>query len=1043
MSALISPPCNQVSDSLRSANRRRLRRYGIRFQAIALLLFICSLQVSGNGFSQSISINQNNVLLEEVFREIHRQSGYEFIYSSDIVSPNTRVSVHVSNASVNKVLAECLKDLQLTYTIREKIIIIQKAASETPGAATARRYERPKFIRGKVLDEDGKPLSFVSIQVAQLATTIMGREDGTFEIPIPESGNEISFTVSYVGKNSAVRTVAAPKFSEPQIIILKTLSLRLNNIEINGVRKKTFASNSSIVFDREAIEQSQALSVGDVMKYLPGQSIIRTGAALQSTNVLTLRTVLPPQSEQSMNNAFGISVQIDGNSMDNNSNMQALNTGRNGFIASNNITTPNTLGDLSMKNGTLNNNYLGDVANNGIDLRQLQAENIESIEVISGVASARYGDYNTGVVIINTQAGIAPLRATIRTNEGTQNVGVNKGFSLGKNGGVINASFDYLNSNDDPRNKLKSYNRIGGNALWTVHRKGRTGFKNTLNMAYNSTLDRTKRDPDDGNDRMVKFSNWNLRLSNRSELILKKPLLYSLSMQASYNRGRQDSYSQYYLNLRPVMGVTNSEVTGVTEGVFVPGYYLALQQIIGEPVSASARLESTTFLKLKNLSYQILLGATYHYNANKGPGVIVFADRPRFYQTGNKNERARSFNNVPTQENIGFYMENVFNTKILGRGYTLNAGLRGDIQNGFFNLSPRVNSTWRLTNKLNWSFSYGIATKAPSLSQISPGDVFADIPLVNAYTGNADNSVYLVHTEVIKMHNDHLHPYKTTTFETGLNLSLKPVHLSLFLFDRVLNNGFSSFRQIMPVTVDNYAVTHVPGGKPLYAPDGTESTYNITYTRINNGNYNRSKGVEFILGMDKIQAIATSFNLNVAMYSSYYRNANEEPAIPSDAANIDYTKPAVYGVFKNQESKAQNIKSTLTSNTHIPSLRMAIMLTGEVFWLNRFENLATSMYPIGYLNRNLEYFPLDQQKAQSPEYAHLLKNPSNQNIRSLPAFVYTNIHMRLSKEIGQSLRFSFNTYNLFNIRPVENKDGALYYYNGRPSFGAELVYTIK
>ena len=198
-----------------------------------------------------------------------------------------------------------------------------------------------------------------------------------------------------------------------------------------------------------------------------------------------------------------------------------------------------------------------------------------------------------------------------------------------------------------------------------------------------------------------------------------------------------------------------------------------------------------------------------------------------------------------------------------------------------------------------------------------------------------------------------------------------------------------------------------------------------------------------MVSLEKIKAIATSFNLNVAVYNSYFMNSNEEPSIPSDGTNIDYSKPAVYGVFKNQESKSQNIKSTLTTNTHIPSLRMAIMLTGEIFWQNRTEYLPTGMYPVGYLNKDLEFFPLDQKSAQNSEYAHLLKTPTNESLQERPSFIYPNFHMRLSKEIGQSLRFSFNSYNLFNIRPVEDRNGSISYYNGRPSFGAELIFTIK
>ena len=690
---------------------------------------------------------------------------------------------------------------------------------------------------------------------------------------------------------------------------------------------------------------------------------------------------------------------------------------------------------------SLSDIYTSDVANSGVDLRQLQAENIESIEVISGVASARYGDYNTGVVIVNRQAGITPWRVNMRTNEGTQNFGINKGFTLSPSLGVVNVSLDYLNSNEDPRNKLKSYGRASSSLLWTFHKKGAVQFKNTLSADYSTTLDKTKEDPEDGLDRMVKFSKRDLRLSNRSELTIKKPWLYNISLQASYNRGRQESYSQYYMNLQPVIGITDSEVSGTFEGYYVPGYYLSVQQVIGEPVSAAGRLETNSFFRINKLNYKLTLGANYNYNANKGPGTILFADRPRFHQSGNKNERARSFNHVPTQKNLGFYAENLFTTRLLDRSYTLNVGARGDVQNGFFTLSPRINSNWKIRNNLNWSFSYGIATKSPSLSQISPGNVYIDIPLVSAYTGNADQSVYLAHTEVVKMHNADLKPYKSRTFETGFTLDAKPFHVSAYVFDRLMDNGFTTQTQLMPVVLPNYKVTPVSGAKPQYEENGTYKTYNVIYYKINNGNYNSTRGMELIVATDKIKSLATSFNMSLAYYKSHYLEKNDEVSVPS--GTIDYTKPAVYGVFKNQESDGNNIKSTLTTNTHIPALRLAIMLTGEVYIMNRTEDHATTTYPAGYLNKDLAYFPLTEKEATSPEYAHLLRSASQENVRNRPSFVYPNIHMRISKEIGDNLRFSFNAFNAFNIRPVETVNSSIFYYNGRPSFGAELLFTIK
>ncbi|NII28095.1 TonB-dependent receptor [Pseudoflavitalea sp. X16] len=903
-----------------------------------------------------------------------------------------------------------------------------------------------KEFRGKITDEAGAPLSLATIKVQTQDIIYYAGKDGSFTITLPAGATELTLVITHIGKETITRTFTGEALLQLQVMRMQSLSLKLPEVEVNGVRRKTSASNSSIVFDREAIEQTQALSVANVLNYLPGQTILKPGITVQSTSVLTLRTAVPLNSEQALNQAFGIAIMVDGNTLSNDANMQAMNPGRLGFFSGAQIEHPqhtSFIRDRAYRNGTLYSNYTGDAANNGLDLRQIPAENIESIEVISGVASARYGDYTNGVLNVERQAGLTPLRVSMRTNEGTQNIGINKGFSISPSLGVINISLDYLNSNDDPRNKIKAFQRVGGSILWTYQQQKAVRFRNTVSLDFNTTLDRTKRDPDDGREFISKFSNRTIRLSNRSEWVIKKPWLYNVSLQGSYSYGRQESYDQQYVNSNAVIGISNALETGINEGYYAPGYYLSTQQIIGEPVTAGARIEAHSIFKGNKIDYQLTVGANYSYSANKGPGVIVDPSRPA-PDDGDKSDRPRPFDKVPAQSNAGVYIVNNFTTRLLGRVFNTDAGIRGDIQNRHFTLSPRINSNWKLSKNITWNVAYGIATKAPALSQISPGNVYVDIPLVNAYNGYAAESVYLVHTQVIQPNNPNLRPYRSYTFETGFNVDLKPVKLSLFYYNRVSNNGFATTSQILPVTVPNYTVTARPGQKPLYEPNGTYKIYHLTYNKISNDNYSRSNGLELMMSTSKIRALQTSFSASTSFNHSYFLNGASAVHFGSTGqSTVDTNKVSWYGVFKDQANKATTIKSTIVTTTHIPALRMAIMLSGELFWMNRLEYLYSDIYPVGYLNREGRYFPLTVEQAMSAEYAHLLKKPQSESVVYTPSMVYSNVSMRVSKEIGNLLRFSFNAYNVFNIRPEHTNSSGIQYYNGQPSFGAELIFTIK
>ncbi|MET0394339.1 MAG: TonB-dependent receptor, partial [Chitinophagaceae bacterium] len=806
-------------------------------------------------------------------------------------------------------------------------------------------------------------------------------------------------------------------------------------------------------------------SIANVLNYLPGQTILKPTVSVQGVQGINLRSATSAATlsaagsaqasgvmdAQNLNERFGLTVMVDGVALSNNANMQGSNTSFMGMFSANNITNPDAIvPDRSQRNGTLYSNYGGDnglLANTGIDLRTISADNVERVEVISGVASARYGDYTTGIINIDRQAGVSPLRISLQHAGGSVSSGISKGLRLGAQGGNLNLSFDYLHSNDDPRDKLKAYERIGGGLIWTWQQRKATHFKNTLSIDYRNTLDRTRLDPDEGNQRMARFSNKSFNVSNRSNWIVKKPWLYDIELRASYGVAESESYDQWFLNTSSVIKIAEATETSTYEGRYGPGYYLAFHHIKGKPVNASVRLETNSIFRLaKNNTYKLTWGIEYRYSANKGPGVLNDPEKPRFDDQGYKNDRPLSFNRLSTISNKGIYLENVFITRLFHRTFRANAGVRGDWQNGFFTAAPRLNAGWNLLKNLTFNIAYGIATKAPGLSQLYPGNVYFDIPLLELYSStNPEHQLYLVHTEVVKQEKLSLKPYSSYTFETGFSWNGKFLKGSVFYTNRIMRNGFATNTTLVPVTVDNYAYATPVAGQPInYYKDGTQETFYLTYSGLRNGLYSRSNSWEIALRTAPIQSLRTSFDINTAVYSTYYRNKSDAPDLGSGGqVTIDYTKDAVFGIFNLQDSRSLTVKSTVFTNTHVPALRMTIGFTGEIFWVAKTTTLARSVYPHGYYTKAGQAFYLSPEQAMSPAYANLLRRPVGQNTDYRPATVYPNVHLRLAKEIGDAVRISFNAFNVFNIRPVDSEGTSSYYYNGQPSYSAAMIFSIK
>ncbi len=162
----------------------------------AILLLSACLQVSANGFSQDISLSEKNVSLQKVFRQIHKQTGYQFFYEDEMLNKTGRIDINVKDMSLEKVLAICFKGLPLSYGITNNVITINRK-KEDPG----QKIEVPAFIniQGTVKDALGNPLSGVSIILKGSNKGTSTKADGSFTIDV-NPGDVLEFTYSRICK---------------------------------------------------------------------------------------------------------------------------------------------------------------------------------------------------------------------------------------------------------------------------------------------------------------------------------------------------------------------------------------------------------------------------------------------------------------------------------------------------------------------------------------------------------------------------------------------------------------------------------------------------------------------------------------------------------------------------------------------------------------------------------------------------------------------------------------------------------------------------
>jgi ferric enterobactin receptor len=846
-------------------------------------------------------------------------------------------------------------------------------------------------LNGVVNDNNGQKIEFANIFCEETQLNSVTDENGKFSISIPSNLNLINIRITAVGKKSVELKIEKKDFSTIVYIVLVENSLTLKEVQVTSRFNKTKNSISSITFDEEAIERIQAFSLMDILNTLPGKQLVAPNINISQT--LTLRNTLGGKYD--LNNSLGIPIIIDGVAISNDGNMQARPVAQRGMGAI-----------LPATNGS----FATDVPFQGIDLREIPVESIEKIEVIQGVASAEYGELTDGAIIIERKAGKSPLQFTTNLNAGAVNYSLNKGFNLPFKLGGLTTDFNYAISNTDPRDKFQEYRRYSASLRWQYNVT--KSIRNKFNIDYNRKIDEGKLDPDDGDRREYYSKQRGIRLSNTTDLKVSSKYLNNINLTLSYSTADHDSYSQWFLN-SAVKGYTAKDTTGIYEGTVLSGQYLAMEQIIGKPITASGNLRFTSLLSIGNTHHTLTYGFNTNYTNNGGKGIVYDPDRPRTVNFNNTNIRPYSFELTPSIINSGFYFTDNIGYHILGKEVTSNLGIRLDSQNGSLSFQPRLNTQVKLNEEWNFGIAYGISTKSPTLAHRYPPPAWIDIPLIFAL--NTDAALYLVYTEKFQTANPNLKPSKSTQAEFNLNYRNKFMNSRLNGFYKGATNGFNSVRQYQPITLPNYDYSYDPAIKKIvYNQNGSFTTfYNASYYRISNLVNSDSYGFDWSIALNKIDAINTSLSTS----TSFIMSKEDNPTLDV----ISFATPVVvngkninYGLYEpTSNDKRYVLTSKFNTTTHIPKIGFVVMTNTDVYWANK----RSSQYDIsiqqasGYLDQNMQQVLIGEGQTNPIPSRNLSLTSTDQKL------IYAIFSMSVAKEINKRIRIAITSYNTFNIRP--------------------------
>ena len=894
-------------------------------------------------------------------------------------------------------------------------------------------YAQTWSVSGRIAEAGSDiPVTGAVVRIGEDYLWAVSDAEGGFTFRNVQAGKHV-MEVSCLGFVNVVMEIDVTKDIEGLDIRLKESSLALDEVVVTAQKAKDGLSTSHNL-GRDALNHLQLSNMTDVAALLPGGKTINPD--LTSENQFSLRE----GGSNAGNSAFGTAVEVDGVRLGNNA----------------------SFGDMG-----------------GVDTRSVAVENIESIEVITGVPSAEYGDLSSGMVKINTRKGRTPVNLTFSVNPRTYQTSVSKGIDLQENNGVLNLSAEWARAVKKLISPYESYTRSGltlsySNTFAKVLRF-EAGFTGNI-----GGMD-SKDDPDAFTGEYEKERDNVFRGNTSLTWLLNKSWVTNLKLDASVNFND----NLYHYHKYESYGSSQPAVHAEQEGYFLaerlPLTYFSDQIIDSKELDFAASLKYNWHKRWDDMKSLLKAGVQWKANGNVGEGE--YYKDPSLAANG---YRPRPYSQYPFMHNLSVYAEEHLTMPVASTKLEVTAGLRLEnvfIKNSLYNkkttLSPRFNAKWQLSDGLSIRGGWGITEKLPSYHVLYPKQEYRDIQTYGFSHGDQTSYIYYTQPYTV-VYNPELRWQRNSNSEIGIDAEFRGMKISLVGFYNLTKGPYNFLSVYEPYSYDilqrpegftmpsdpsikvdsQTGMMYVRGNDEEYWTPMDVKVTDRTFaksTKQNNGADVKRAGVELTVDFPEIRPLRTTFRLDASythtrylneQLAAYYQNGWSHTLLPD--RSYQYVGIYANGGGNNTIANGKltnNLDANLTAITHIPQARIIITCRLEMSILRRSRNLSlyngkdyaftvtetgktptggdiyagnsyTAIYPVSYMDLDGNIHPFTEVEAADPAFANLILKSSNAYTFALDGYgPYMSANLSITKEIGDHVSLSFFANNFTNSRP--------------------------
>lgn len=153
------------------------------------------MQVSAKSVAQKVSLSAKNAPLMQLFNELRLQTGYDFLYSDEMMKVAKPVSIQVKQQPLEVVLEKMFDNQELVYILKNKAVII---AMRNPSLVEkVKKYLAKIDVKGNVTDEQGRALPGATVRVKNEDRLIITDANGAFVFSSID--DKAILVISYLG----------------------------------------------------------------------------------------------------------------------------------------------------------------------------------------------------------------------------------------------------------------------------------------------------------------------------------------------------------------------------------------------------------------------------------------------------------------------------------------------------------------------------------------------------------------------------------------------------------------------------------------------------------------------------------------------------------------------------------------------------------------------------------------------------------------------------------------------------------------------------